>query len=121
MDLCAKCGYTPCACRTEAPAPSDAAGRSLPWLDLLRHSVAVPVPIREGITLDDLLARLREEVAKVGQQAWAKAHGVSPQYLNDVLKRRRDPGPKILKAMHLRADTRYLKDPPPVFRGSTYF
>ena len=86
-------------------------------LDELRRSVAVPVLVREGITLDDLLERLRDEVAKVGQQAWARQHDLSPQYLNDVLKRRREPGPKILKAMQLRAETRYLKDPPPAFRG----
>jgi hypothetical protein len=36
------------------------------------------------------------------QQAWAKANGLSPAYVSDVLNGRRDPADKILAALGLR-------------------
>lgn len=46
----------------------------------------------------------REELAKAcaaagGQSAWAKANGVSPQYVNDVLRHGKPAGDAILTAL----------------------
>ncbi len=45
----------------------------------------------------ELLAVLRKQIAKDGSQAaTARGFGCSGAYLSDVLKGKRDPGPKIL-------------------------
>ncbi|KAA5609676.1 hypothetical protein [Rhodovastum atsumiense] len=63
---------------------------------------------RPTLSLADLYARLRREIeAAGGQQAWARAHGISPTVLNDVLTARRDPGPTLLDALGLRRVVRY--------------
>ena len=52
------------------------------------------------MTLPDLYADLRRACeAAGGQQAWARAHGISPAYVCDVLNARRAPGTKILRAL----------------------
>lgn len=43
----------------------------------------------------DLIAILRSACAAGGQQAWARAHGLSPQYVCDVLKGRRDVSERL--------------------------
>lgn len=54
-------------------------------------------------TTDALLERIRIEVAGAGNQEQAAARwGISAQYLCDVLKRRREPGSKLLKAIGYR-------------------
>lgn len=40
-----------------------------------------------------------EVSAAGGQGVWAKKHRLSPQYVCDVLKGRRDPGVSILRAL----------------------
>ena len=61
-----------------------------------------------AITEDEVRARLREAVARAqGQQRWAEAHDISPQYVSDVLLNRRLPGEKILVALGLRRRTVY--------------
>jgi len=49
----------------------------------------------------DVIEILRDDITASidGQAAWARTHGVSPAYVNDVLNGRRDPGPKILAAI----------------------
>lgn len=49
----------------------------------------------------DVLEVLQDDITASidGQAAWARAHGISPAYVNDVLHGRRDPGPKILDAI----------------------
>ena len=55
------------------------------------------------ITLSGFYADLRKSCdAAGGQSKWSLAHGISPQYVNDVLNARKDPGPKILAALGLR-------------------
>lgn len=52
------------------------------------------------LTPDALRAVLVAEVRRMGeQQIAAKQWGISPQYLSDVLKSRREPGAKLLKAL----------------------
>jgi DNA-binding transcriptional regulator YdaS (Cro superfamily) len=52
------------------------------------------------MTLHQVLALLRRECDKAGgQAAWAKAAGVSPAYVSDVLQGRREPGEGILRPL----------------------
>ncbi len=60
------------------------------------------------MTTDQVLARLQREVKALGsQQAWCKAHGVSPAYLSDTLNRRKELGPQILAALGLQRIVTY--------------
>ena len=60
-----------------------------------------------------MLARLgRECEAPGGQAAWAKAHGVSAAYVNDVLRERREPGKSILDALGLEKVVTYREKRP---------
>lgn len=55
---------------------------------------------------------LRAAVDKAGTQtAFAKKHGISIAYVNDVLQGRRQPGDKILKALGLESQLTYRKSP----------
>ena len=52
------------------------------------------------MTLESFREVLRKRCAEVGSQRnYAKKIGVSPMFVCDVLKGRRDPGDKMLKAM----------------------
>lgn len=51
---------------------------------------------------DDIRERLRAAIAAAGsQQAFARQCGISAQYINDVVRGRREPGHKILDALGL--------------------
>lgn len=53
-------------------------------------------------TLPEVRTLLQNNADAHGQaKLYAKHIGVSPQYLNDVLRGRREPGKKILKALGL--------------------
>lgn len=63
------------------------------------------------LTIDQLLAKIEDDVECMGsQKALAERLKLSEQYLGDVLKRRRAPGPKVLTSYGLRAVTNYVKD-----------
>lgn len=48
----------------------------------------------------ELIAKLRDVVTRTGSQKdYAQQHGLSEQYLSDVLRGRREPGQKILDAL----------------------
>ena len=65
----------------------------------LRRLVAGPGTLVMA-SLSEIYAELRIACRAAGsQQAWAEAHGISPQYVSDVLNARRDPGDKILAAL----------------------
>ena len=53
------------------------------------------------MTTNEVVTMLR---AKCGDNAaaWARANKVSPAYISDVLRGRREPGASILKALKLR-------------------
>lgn len=54
------------------------------------------------LTEDDIRARLRAAIdAARSQQTFARQHGISAQYINDVLNGRRKIGEKILDALGL--------------------
>jgi len=44
-----------------------------------------------------------------GQKAWAEAHGIAPQHLNDVLMCRREISDRVLAALGLVRVTRYAR------------
>jgi hypothetical protein len=49
--------------------------------------------------MENPMAELQERVARANQAEVAKELGISPQYLSDVLNKRRELGKKILNAM----------------------
>jgi hypothetical protein len=54
------------------------------------------------MTADDVRELIRQACADAGSmKAWAAANDVSPQYVGDVLFRRREPAGKILLALNL--------------------
>ena len=54
------------------------------------------------IGLSGFYARLRKACDEAGgQSAFARKHGLSPQYVSDAINARRDPGPVILSALGL--------------------
>lgn len=60
------------------------------------------------LTRAALLEVIATEIKVVGeQQIAARAWGISPQYLCDVLNGRREPGAKLLKALGYRRVTIY--------------
>jgi hypothetical protein len=62
------------------------------------------------VTDEDVRKLLRKACDAAGsQRAWADANNVSAPYVSDVLCQRRDPGPAVLSALGLRAETRYVK------------
>ncbi len=44
-----------------------------------------------------------------GQKAWAEAHGLTAQHVNDVLSCRRDISDRVLSALKLRRVVRYAQ------------
>lgn len=55
----------------------------------------------------DIKALLAEQ-AHPTQASWAKANGISPAYVSDVIQGRREPGEKILKALGLKRVVSYV-------------
>jgi hypothetical protein len=76
-------------------------------VDRQAHRVAAMT--RNAATQADLLAILRSECAAAGgQQAWARAHGFSPQYVCDVLKGRRDISEAMGNALGFMREVRFV-------------
>jgi DNA-binding transcriptional regulator YdaS (Cro superfamily) len=52
------------------------------------------------LSTQGLYARLGKACEEAGgQSAWARRHGLSPQFVCDVVNGRRDPGPKMCRAL----------------------
>lgn len=49
--------------------------------------------------LETILSQLRVDVEVSSQKCVAESLGISPQYLSDILKGRREPGKSVLAAM----------------------
>lgn len=58
------------------------------------------------MTSEEVRARL-EAASNGNRAAWARANGLSAQYVNDVLVGRRAPGKGILDALNLRRVVTY--------------
>lgn len=59
------------------------------------------------MTEDDVRALLRSKAPR--QADFAKVAGISPQYVNDVLAGRRDPGKAILDALGIEKVVTYRR------------
>ena len=60
------------------------------------------------MTEDDAFKLLKEAVALAGsQRAFARAHGFSPAFLNDVLQRRRGISDAICRALRIERHVTY--------------
>jgi len=68
--------------------------------------------MKKTLTKPDVIALLRKRCAEAGsQRKFAQQHGISPQYVADVLSGNREPGEKILAAIGVHRETRYtVKD-----------
>lgn len=58
------------------------------------------------LTAEDVRQRIRAAISAYGDQTqlgWAKAHGVSPTYLSEVLTGVRTPGKRVLEPLGLKA------------------
>lgn len=65
--------------------------------------------------LDEVLALLAQRCSNAGgKAAWAQEVGVSPQYVSDVIGRRRDPGNAILRPLGIEKVISYRE-----IRGAT--
>ena len=62
---------------------------------------------RPSYRVEDVRALLRRKIFHLagGGAEWAEKHGVSPQYVNDVVHGRRLPGKKITAALGLEKRT----------------
>jgi len=59
-------------------------------------------------SVERVVGRLLKYAASFGTRAKAaKAMGISPQYLSDIILRRRRPGPSVLRALGMRRVDRY--------------
>lgn len=57
---------------------------------------------RKLLTIEDVLDILRDGIKTHGTQVkYAEFLGVTQGYINDMLKRKRDPGPRVLDALGL--------------------
>lgn len=62
------------------------------------------------IDADELHRLVAAEIAAAGsQRAWAERNGLSPAYVNVVVRRRRDPGASIVDALGLERVVCYRK------------
>ena len=62
------------------------------------------------MTRDELVQLLQHKIQQAGTQtAVAKELGITPAYLGDVLRGKREPGPSVLNALGLRSVITYEK------------
>lgn len=60
------------------------------------------------LTEHDIMERLRAAITAAGsQRSFADQHKISLQYVNDVLRGRREPGQKILDALGIERVVNY--------------
>lgn len=62
-----------------------------------------------GIDVDSLIIVIKHCIKGHGtQKAFAKSIGISNQYLNDIIHKRREPGVKVCKALGFTRNTLYV-------------
>ena len=63
------------------------------------------------LTVSEVLERLRRAVARAGSQAaFARRHGMSTTYLNEVLRGGRRPGAPVLRALGVQRIERFVEE-----------
>lgn len=66
------------------------------------------------LTEDEIMERLQAAITETGsQRSFADKHQISLQYINDVLRKRRKPGQKILDALGIERIVTYREKPNP--------
>lgn len=66
--------------------------------------------MKKQLTLDDVINLLRKRCEEDGsQKAFAIYNDISPQYITDVLRRKREPGAMILDALGLQKVVTYTE------------
>jgi DNA-binding transcriptional regulator YdaS (Cro superfamily) len=69
------------------------------------------------LDLPDVVRELRRRCeAAGGQSAWAAEAGVASQYVSDVVRGRREPGPRIIAGLGLRREVRFVPIKPAAAR-----
>jgi len=64
--------------------------------------------MKKQLTLNEVIALLRRRCEEFGsQRAFALDSNISPQYITDVLRRKREPGQMVLDALGLRKVVTY--------------
>jgi hypothetical protein len=64
--------------------------------------------MKKQLTLNDVIAMLKKRCEEAGsQRAFALDSKISPQYITDVLRRKREPGQMVLDALGLEKVTTY--------------
>ena len=64
--------------------------------------------MKKRLSLQDVVAQLRKQANEAGsQKLLAEKMGVTPQYITDILKGRREPGEAVLKPLGLRKVVSY--------------
>jgi hypothetical protein len=77
-------------------------------MGLARISFSVYSTNMKVVEEEVILSKLRTECERLGsQKAWAECNGISPQYVTDVLLRRRGPGESILFPLGYKKIVRY--------------
>jgi hypothetical protein len=72
------------------------------------------------LSKDDVLKMLADACLKVGGLTnFAQRHRMSPSYISKLLTRKQAIGPKILKALRLKSETRYILDTKPAQRAAS--
>lgn len=62
------------------------------------------IPPGPWLDIDGVMRRLQKSVnAAGGQREWGRKHGISPSYINKVLKGHKIPRDKITRALGLEA------------------
>ena len=75
-------------------------------MGVLGHNKPPPDLLRQV----EVFAALRRACDEAGgQKAWAEAHGIAPQHVNDVLNARREISDRVLAALGLVRVTRYAR------------
>lgn len=57
-----------------------------------------------ALTKEDVLARLRKRQGKKSIRAFASELGLTPAYISDIYRGRRDPGPSVLQLLGIRKE-----------------
>jgi hypothetical protein len=68
----------------------------LTWPEWMRGDMG-----KRYMTADEVVALMRQRQGKMTQREFASRLGITPQFLNDIYLRKRDPGEKALATLAL--------------------
>jgi hypothetical protein len=66
--------------------------------------------MKKQLSLEDVITLLARRCGESGsQRAFAEANNISPQYITDVLRRKREPGRLVLDSLGLKKVVTYAE------------